>query len=204
MGFSNGFQKVTVIGLLAGVVSAFPAQAQSGNAALTNSSTVLSSCTISVIDNINMGAVNPLQTTTAEDTGTIRLVCSKGTYTVNINSGTNPIQENVGYAPQGGGMYRKTYSCQRRLTRTGGQTMPYNLYMANNTSVSNTKIVTSTEDSYNSAYCKSEQSLFTTATFTIATGPVQDITLIARTFPTSNKGAPTGVYTDTLVFSVIF
>lgn len=204
MGISNIFQKITIAGLIVGGLSAFHVQAQTGSATLTNSSTVLSSCAISVVDNINMGAVNPLVTTSAEDTGTIRLVCSKGTYTININSGVNPIQENVGYAPQGGGMYRKTYSCQRRLTRTGGQTMPYNLYMANNTSVSNTKVVTSTEDSYNSAYCRSEQSLFTTATFTVATGSVQDITMIARTFPTSNKGALTGVYTDTLVFSVIF
>lgn len=170
---------------------------------LTNSASVVSACTISTVDNINLGSIDTLNFTTAEDTGAVQIVCSQGTFTVTIDNGRNARQSNVSNVANGA-QYTKTYTCQRRMMSSTGQTVAYNVYHTNNVGVNNNKSVTSSTNGFDSSYCANSSAGFTSLTFSPVTGSTQNVVMIGRAFPTTSTGATPGVYTDTLMYTVNF
>lgn len=171
---------------------------------ITNSSTVVSACTINTVDHINLGAIDTLNFVTAEDTGTVRIVCSQGTFSVMVDNGRNPRQTNLSSVADGQ-QYTKRYTCQRRmLSASGNSTVAYNIYQANNVAVGNNKTITSTGSAFDSSYCANASAAFTSMTFSTATGSTQNLVMIGRAFPTTSTGATPGVYTDTLMYTINF
>lgn len=170
---------------------------------ITNNATVVSACTISTVDHINLGAIDTLNFVTAEDTGTVRIVCSQGTFSVMVDNGRNPRQTNLSSVADGQ-QYTKRYTCQRRMTSATGSTVAYNVYQASNVAVGNNKTVTSTGSAFDSSYCANAAAEFTSLTFSKATGSAQNLVMIGRAFPTTSTGATPGVYTDALTYTILF
>lgn len=170
---------------------------------ITNNATVVSACTISTVDHINLGAIDTLNFVTAEDTGTVRIVCSQGTFSVMVDNGRNPRQTNLSSVADGQ-QYTKRYTCQRRMTSGTGSTVAYNVYQANNVAVGNNKTTTSAGSAFDSSYCANAAAEFTSLTFSKATGSTQNLVMIGRAFPQTSTGATPGVYTDTLTYTILF
>lgn len=171
---------------------------------INNTARVVSACTITTIDHINLGSIDTLNFVTAEDTGTVQIVCSQGTFAVKIDNGRNARQTNLSSVADGQ-QYTKRYTCQRRMiSASGASTVAYNIYQANNAAVGNNKTETSTGSGFDSSYCANASAAFTSMTFSTATGSTQNLVMIGRAFPTTSTGATPGVYTDTLMYTINF
>jgi len=90
---------------------------------ITNSSTVVSECSVRALQNIRFDSFDPLNIIQSQAQGAIGLKCTKGSYAVYINSGFN--RGKTSWSISRGDTY--TYDCSSRLGRSG-QYLSYTIH----------------------------------------------------------------------------
>lgn len=155
-----------------------PSQANSSN--VTNTSTVVSSCTIAVVKNLEFGPFNPLEDTTKIGEGVLRVNCTKGSYRLELNRGLNAVTDAT----------RDNNPCTRRMM-----------------SADKTSFVTY-ELNYDGWYTNTTSCAMTTSKTVSFTSPgAQDIPVQGRFLGNrkfSNLNSSGVVLTDTVSVTVIF
>ena len=186
----------------------FSSFAGSSSAILSNTVTSLSSCTISSDQSLQFGTLNPLADTTKKGQGSLKLVCSAGTYALAVNYGSSSSIGNVTNRKQqtgcpNGSCFTYTtydYYCGRFLSGYGGK-IPYVIYTNPSlTTEANQKRTAEYYGNTDPTSCGSPTTSFGSVTFT-KPGPIF-VPVYAKM--TANKSIPFGNYTDLLVFSVTF
>lgn len=185
------------------------ASAATSSSTLTNSSTVVSACSISVNDAIQFGVINTLNETTKTAQGALAVNCTKGTYQVSVNYGLSSSIGNISniksqnYCPNGS-CYSYTsydYYCGRSMSGAKGK-IPYSLY-------TNSGLTAEANEKRSGGYygntdtttsCSTPTTLFGTVVFT-QKGAIS-VPVYARMNAT--KATPAGSYVDTLTFTVSF
>lgn len=187
----------------------FAPEAWSASSTLSNSSTVVSSCSISVNDNIQFGSTNTLTETTKTAQGAVGVNCTKGSYSLSVNYGLSSSIGNTSNfksqtsCPNGSCFTYTTYDyyCGRSMSGAKGK-IPYTLYTnAGLTTEANQK---RSGDYYGATdtttSCSTPTTSFGTVNF-IQKGPIT-VPVYARM--TTTKSTVAGTYVDTLTFTVSF
>lgn len=115
---------------------------------LTNTSTVVGSCSISTSENLNFGLFDPLNPQALTNSGSVSVDCTYGTYGISISNGLG----GSGYASgivslpsTGGGGYTYYVRCMRSMKNSAGDDLYYELYSSSNyTTPSNNSTSSST------------------------------------------------------------
>lgn len=144
------------------LLAASGTQAQANTSNLSNTATVVSSCTIAVVKNLQFGQFNPLEDTTKTGEGMLRVNCTSGSYRLDLNRGlnyfTDATRDNnpctrrmmsadktsfVTYELNYDGWYTNTTSCNMTTSKTvsftspGAQDIPVQGRFLNNRKFSN-------------------------------------------------------------------
>lgn len=173
------------------------ALAQSKSASLSQTAQVLSSCSISTLQNINFGVVDVLNDTSKTGAGSVRTACTKGSYALTVNYGTNSLYFINSTAGQG-----TTYRCGARSMANGkGSKLPYQLYTNSDltNAVSTFDQIMISGGTYVNTPCKL-QSAWTNVVFN--TPAEQTLSLYGQM--TVDTAASAGNYTDMLTISLTF
>jgi len=188
----------------------FHADAATGSSTLTNSSTVVSACSISVNEAIQFGAVNTLNETSKTAQGAVGINCTKGSYALSVNYGLSSSIGNTSNlksqtsCPNGSCFTYNTYDyyCARSMSGPKGK-IPYTLY-------TNSALTTEANQKRSTEYygtngdtttsCSTPTTSFGTVLFTQK--GVISVPVYARMNAT--KATAAGSYMDTLTFTVSF
>lgn len=174
-----------------------PTWAGTTSSNLTNSSQVLSSCSLSVGEHINFGVVNALTDTTKTGSGSVRASCTKGSYALTVSYGANSKYWVWSNAGQG-----TTYRCRARAMANGkGSTLQYDLY----TDSGFTQPVSTSDQIMISGgtYVNTPCTLNSAWTSVVFSSPgTQTVPLYGKM--TVNNTVNAGVYTDSLVITITF
>lgn len=183
----------------------FAGAAQAQNYSLKQSATVVGACTINTTENLNFGTLNPLAPQDLSAEGALSIDCTKGSYTVSVNGGSNIPDSrwyNSTYNIGIGNTYY--YKCDR-VMKIAGKTasLRYDLYRSSNDS---TPVYSefSVPKTNNPEDCAPRNFVFTTINFTQP--GAQRVPVYAK-ISSSQSYARTlvaGNYTDTLNFTVTF
>jgi spore coat protein U-like protein len=195
---------------LTSLVVASHASAATNNSILTNSSTVVSACSISVNEALQFGAVNTLNELTKTAQGAVGVNCTKGSYALSVNYGLSSSIGNTSNlksqtsCPNGSCFTYNTYDyyCGRSMSGPKGK-IPYTLY-------TNSALTTEANQKRSTEYygtngdtttsCSTPTTAFGTVVFT-QKGPIS-VPVYARMNAT--KSTASGSYVDTLTFTVSF
>lgn len=190
-------------------VATFPAMAQNSSN-LTNSTTVMSACTIATVNNISFVDFDPLNVTFRSATGSLQVYCSQGSYSVSRNLGQNTANfsksvthTNTNGTPQGN-VSDVTLVCTSSLRGREGRLIEYKINNIRPTIKASFK---GTGTAYDSRNCVSGDSVVH-QTLTFNENKAQNVNVTAylgnATDKTNYKSLLSGVYTDTLTFTVTF
>jgi spore coat protein U-like protein len=171
--------------------------AQSKSSSLTQTAQVLSSCSISTVENINFGVVDVLQDTTKTGSGAVRASCTKGSYALSVGYGMNSTFWVWSNAGQG-----TTYRCRpRAMANAKGATLPYNLYSDSGFAqpISTSDQIMISGGTYVNTRC-TLMAGWKNVVFTER----QDQTITLYGQMTLDKSSNAGAYTDSLVISLTF
>lgn len=171
--------------------------AQSKSISLSQTAQVLSSCTISTVENINFGVMDVLTDTTKVGSGAVRTSCTKGSYALSVSYGMNSKFLIWSTAGQG-----TTYSCQARaMANPKGAVLPYTLY-----SDSGLTQPISTSDRImisGGTYVNTRCTLASSWKNVVFNAPQsQTVSLYGKV--AADKSSNAGNYTDTLTISITF
>lgn len=174
-----------------------PAFAGTGSNNLSQSAQVLSSCRISTVENINFGVVDVLVDSEKTGSGAVRTSCTKGSYALTVNYGTNSkffVVSNAGVGI--------TYACRARaMANTQGTILPYVLYADNDLNQpipTNSRIMIS-----GGRYEKTPCTLSAAWQNVVFTTPgEQSVRLYGKVAVNNTVNA--GTYTDTLTIGLTF
>lgn len=98
--------------------------AQSKSSSLSQTAQVLSSCSISTVENINFGVIDVLTDTNKVGSGAVQTSCTKGSYGLSVSYGMN--SKFLIWSNAGQGI---TYMCRpRAMVNSNGTLLPYALY----------------------------------------------------------------------------
>lgn len=189
----------------------FPSFAAQKSLNLTNTSTVVSQCSINTLNNIQFGSLDVLganATVGATGNGTVRVQCTKGSYALHVNNGSNWTARLTNSYPcttcQGSGYVVRLFSCDRYMKSANGGTLGYVVYKDTAHQTDGTNISSYTYDSDSGTQCKSDSAAYEYLTFDNATRS-SDVTLYAQTVSGSaNSKITPGTYSDVLSVQVIF
>lgn len=187
------------------------AGAQVGKSSLDHSSTVVSSCTISTAQHMLFGDFNPLSVSTKSATGTVRVLCSKGTYSLRRNLGGNASNFNKTFkygnsnGTSSGNYTDVTLTCMNTIRSAGGQIIEYRI--GTRPTVTATFTGSGRDTQADNRNCSSSD-LVTHQSLTFTQNREQLINIIATIGgsqdSTAYKTLKKGVYTDNLTLSVVF
>lgn len=196
--------------LLYAAVLTTPLLAQANSSNVTNSSTVVSSCTIATVNNISFIDFNPLNVTFRSATGSLRVHCSQGSYSVSRNLGQNianfsksVVHTNTNGTPQGN-VSDVTLVCTSSLKGPGGRLIEYKI---NNVRPTVTASFRGSGSAYDLRNCNTNDTV-THQTLTFNQNKEQNVSVTAyvgnATDKTNYKSLVPGTYIDTLTFTVTF
>ena len=171
--------------------------AQSKSSSLSQTAKVLSSCSISTVENINFGVVDALTDTAKTGSGAVRASCTKGSYGLSVSYGMN--SKFLIWSTAGAGI---TYMCRpRAMVNSNGTLLPYTLY-----SDSGLTQPISTSDRImisGGTYVNTRCTLSSGWTNVVFNSP-EDQTVSLYGKVTVDKSSNAGNYTDTLTISLTF
>lgn len=185
------------------------ASAATSNSTLTNSSTVVSACSISVNQALQFGAINTLNEITKTAQGALAVNCTKGTYALSVNYGqsssignTSNIKSQTS-CPNGSCFTYTTYDyyCGRSMSGPKGK-IPYTLY-------TNSALTVEANQKRSGDYYGNTDTTTSCSTPTTSFGNVVFTQKGAISVPVyarmnATKSTAMGTYTDTLTFTVSF
>jgi len=178
---------------------------QAQNYSLKNSATVVGSCTINTTENLNFGVLNPLDPQNLSAEGGLSIDCTKGSYTVSVNGGSNIPDSRWYTSTYNIGIGNTYYYKCDRVMKIAGKTasLRYDLYRSSNDS---TPVYSefSVRQSNNPEDCAPRDFAFATVKFTQP--GAQRVPVYAK-IANAQSYARTliaGNYTDTLNFTVTF
>lgn len=187
----------------------FEATAATSSSNLTNSSTVVSACSISVNEALQFGAVNTLTELTKTAQGTVGVNCTKGSYALSVNYGlSSSIGNTSNFKPQttcpNGSCFTYTtydYYCGRSMSGPTGK-IPYTLY-------TNSALTTEANQKRSGGYYGTTDTTTSCSTPTTAFGNVVFTQKGAISVPVyarmnATQSTASGSYVDTLTFTVSF
>lgn len=195
-----------IIALILALTASTASAQTTGKSNLSNSATVLSSCSISVVNHINFGALDPLSDTTKTATGAFSVSCTKGSYEIQVGFGQNPYNTNRGLS---------SATCERYMVNSSGKLLQYSVSFLN-ASGNYTTYIPSLNYGPNNAACKSRYTRAGTWPGEAASGTSPGPTTLTFTESnksqtvqmngsvTANKTLTPGVYTDTISVGVVF
>lgn len=189
----------------------FPAWAVEKSATLTNTSTVVSQCSINTLNNIQFGSLDVLganATVGATGNGSVRVQCTKGSYALTVNNGgswkARLLRAYACTGCQGSGYVTRLFSCDRYMTSPNGSVLGYVVYKDPDRQTDGTNTSSYTYDSDAGTQCKSSGATFSRLVFDDATRST-DVAFYAQTTSgADNTKVTPGVYTDTLSVQVNF
>jgi len=182
-----------------------------GSNQLTNRATVQSSCSITTVSNIVFGGFDPLNVTFRTATGSLRVHCSRGSYSISRNMGTNAFNYSKSSkytntnGTSAGQLYEVSLVCSSAMRGPNAKLLEYRIgarpsynemrwgsgnaqWMDNRTCLSNDQVV------------------HATPTFTTNEAQTIDVTASIGSSgdKTIYKELRQGSYTDTLTFTITF
>jgi len=178
------------------------------NLSLTNTSTVVSSCSIAVTQNMNFGAFDPLNPTTTTAEGAVQVVCTKGTYSVQVGRGANDLSTTTDSRACDRWGCTVTVQCLRQMVNAQrNSAVRYEVY-ASPTATSALRLLgPSFDNSFGKTdSCSNYPSLSTSygsLTFNSPGPQVMKIYAKIDAVASSKKMLP-GVHSDTMAVSVVF
>lgn len=185
------------------------------NLSLTNTATVVSSCSISTTQNLNFGVFDPLDPQDLTGSGSILISCTYGNYTMSVSNGTGGSGFPTGVVSlpsTGGGGYTYYTSCMRSMKNSSGSNLYYELYAdsgLSRSSYNSTPGSTYTPNAPSSTAkysCSGATSLSGFKTVSFTSQAAQNITIYGKINTTKwNSNAYTsGTYTDQVSVNINF
>lgn len=182
-----------------------------GSKSLSNSSTVVSSCTISTVQHMLFGDFNPLSVSTRSATGSVRVLCSKGSYSLRRNLGTNAANFNKTYksgnsnGTTSGNYTDVTLTCMNTMRSPAGDVIEYRI--GTRPVVTDSFMGSGRDTQANNRNCSSGDTVaHQTLNFTQNREQIISIsaTIGGSTDSTAYKSLRRGTYTDNLTLSIVF
>jgi len=195
------------------VLLLLPCLASAQNVSLKNSATVVGSCSITTLQNIQFGGIDPLNIGTLTASGAVSLTCTKGAYNISVSDGTGGYQllgtQRDAGSPASAYGWWYTTKCMRAMTNAG-QRLYYELYPSSdysNSSMNSSNEVYSSKapSSIKFGACASTNAA-TFSTIQFNSPGSQTVNLYAKINSENSdlsKITP-GAYIDTLSVSVTF
>jgi len=168
---------------------------------ITNSSTVLSACSIRTLQSIRFEAFDPLNIIPSQGQGSIGLSCTKGSYAVYINSGFN--RGKTTWSISRGDTY--TYDCSSRLGK-GGQYLSYTIHRSPTSEPVKQEFYLTWPTVSNNPIQDCSTRTFVFGAYGFDSAEERIIPIYAKLSPSTAeaKAATAGSYTDYLTFTVNF
>lgn len=181
-----------------------------GSNQLTNRATVQSSCKIATVDNIVFGEFNPLNYSLRSASGSLRVLCSQGSYAITRNMGNNAFNfsKDTKYTntngTSSGQLYEVNLVCSSAMKGPNGKLLEYRI--GARPSVYEAKWGSFNQWMQNRTCSSTDTVTHTTATFTSNEEQTIRITAFigSSTDKTIYKELRQGSYTDTLTFTITF
>lgn len=199
-----------LLGLLL-LATALPSFAVEKSLTLTNTSTVVSQCSINTLSNIQFGSLDVLGANAnvgATGNGTVRVQCTKGSYALLINNGNNWAARLTNSYPcttcQGSGYVVRVFNCDRYMKSASGGTLGYVVYKDATRQTDGTNISAYVYAADAGTQCKTDSAAYTYLEFNDATR-TNDVTLYAQTVSgAANTKITPGAYSDSLNLQINF
>ena len=168
---------------------------------ITNSSTVLSMCSIRTLQSIRFETFDPLNITPSQGQGSIGLSCTKGSYAVYINSGSNRGKQS--WSLSRGDTY--TYDCSSRLGRSG-QYLSYTIHKSPTSDPIKQEFYLTWPTVSSNPIQDCSTRTFVYGAYGFDSADERIIPIYAKLSPSTAeaKSAQAGSYTDYLTFTVNF
>lgn len=182
-----------------------------GNSLITNRATVLSSCSITTVSNIVFGEFDPLNVTFRTATGSLRVHCSQGSYSISRNMGTNIFNYSKSSkytntnGTSGGQLYEVSLVCSSAMRGPNAKLLEYRI--GARPSYNEMRWGSGNAQWMDNRTCNStDQVVHATPVFT--TNEAQTINVKASIGSSGDKTIykelRQGSYTDTLTFTITF
>lgn len=203
------FQKILACCLLSSI--GFTASAQTSSRNLSNSASVVSECSIRTDQHILFGAFNPLSVQTRSSTGILKVNCTRGSYSVSRNMGSNALnrQKRITTGNYDGtlsGNYAQVdLTCTSSMKSSDGKFIEYRMgdFPTFSASYTGTNRMTSAEN----RNCNYNDKVFV-RTLTFNQNLEQSVGIVATIGTASDltqyKSLTPGSYSDVMTFSITF
>lgn len=190
------------------LASPLVSMAQSNNSmTLTNSSTVVSLCSLQVTENISFGSFDALNPVNSLGQGSVQVNCTYGSYYVTVGRGLNDYHNS--YNSRDCGRWGCTYTiqCVRGMTNSDRTSrIPYELYSSSDpNSIVRLLGGTSSDGIFSPGKCDSSPTrsvVFANVIF--KSSGAQTVTLYARTNVSEKNSLKPGIHTDAFTVSIVF
>lgn len=182
-----------------------------GAAQLTNRATVQSSCSIATVSNIVFGGFDPLNVTFRTATGSLRVHCTQGSYSISRNMGTNAFNYSKSSkytntnGTSSGQLYEVSLVCSSAMRGPNAKLLEYRI--GARPSYNEMRWGTGNAQWMDNRTCLStDQVVHATPTFTTNEAQTIDVTASIGSSgdKTIYKELRQGSYTDTLTFTITF
>jgi len=189
----------------------FSSVAQTSSRSLSNEATVVSACTIRVDQHIVFGTFNPLNVQAKTATGLLKVNCTKGSYSLSRNMGSNALnrQKRITTGNYDGtlsGNYAQVdLTCTSSMKSSDGKFIEYRMgeFATFSSSYTGSNRMTSAEN----RNCNSGDRVFV-RTLTFSQNLEQSVGISASIGSASDltpyKSLTPGSYSDTVVFYITF